>query len=185
MSELSELLRCSLEALDEARARYALMGGCARNAYAEPRATKDVDFVVEVDRVRYEALVEALAARGFRAATAVGRGDDVPDLILFRDPTGRRIDLLFAHTAFESEALERAHVIEATHDVLAPVVTPEDLIVYKVLADRPQDRVDILDVVRGVERRGGRIEWEYGRRWCEAWEVSARLARLREELGAA
>ncbi len=149
---------------------------------AEPRATRDVDFVVEVDVEQLRSLEAALADCGFTAATRVGGDEPVPDLVLYRDPMGRRIDLLFAHTAFERSALRRAAVKPAHLERSAPVVTPEDFIVYKVLADRPQDRVDILDVVRAVEADGASIDWEYVERWCAAWDVAARLQRTRREL---
>ena len=38
--ELSALLADAKAALEQAGARYALIGGCARNVYASPRATK-------------------------------------------------------------------------------------------------------------------------------------------------
>ncbi|MGE0790243.1 MAG: nucleotidyl transferase AbiEii/AbiGii toxin family protein [Sandaracinaceae bacterium] len=181
--DLQRLLLDAIESLAEAGLEHALMGGGARNAYAEPRATKDVDFVVAVDPSRLRTLRDALARRGFSESTRVGGDDPVPDLVLFRDAEGRRIDLLFAHTDFERSALARRNPRELAEHVVVPVVTPEDLIVYKILADRPQDRVDIQDVVRAVEARGGIVDWTYVEGWCDAWEVGERLARVRAGLG--
>ena len=179
--DLSRLLRDGIEALEEAGLAHAVMGGCARNAYAEPRATKDVDFVAEVEAQKHPKLLRALARRGFSVATSVGGHEPVPDLTLFRDAAGRRLDVLFAHTDFERSALERSGPGEPYAGLVVAVVTPEDLVVYKVLADRPQDRADIQAVVRAVEARGGAIDWAYVERWCDAWEVRGRLDRLREE----
>ena len=177
-----QLLADALRVLEGLGIAHALIGGGARNAYAEPRATRDVDFVVEVDPEQLRALERALAHAGFRPATRVGGDEAVPDLVLYRDSAGRRIDVLFAHTDFERSALERAIVKPAQRDRDARVVSPEDLIVYKILADRPQDRVDVIDVVRAVETSGGSIDWAYVERWCDAWEVTQRLTRIREEL---
>ena len=182
--DLAALLRDALGALDEAGLDRALIGGCARNAYAEPRATKDVDLVVEVDESKLATFEAALARRGFTAATRVGAAGGVPDLALYRDAAGRRVDVLFAHTDFEREALARSRAGTPFAGITLPVVTAEDLIVYKVLADRPQDRADVHDVVRAVRARGHELDWSRVEAWCDAWEVRPRLERLRAELDA-
>ncbi len=180
--DLARLMADAIGALEEAHLDYALMGGGARNAYAEPRATRDVDFVVAVDETKHPALVDALARRGFVAATSTGERDEIPDLTLFRDPEGRRIDVLFAHTDFERSALARSRPQEPYEGVVTPVVSVEDLVVYKLLADRPHDRADIEDVIGAVRARGGSVDWSYIEAWCDAWEIRARLERLRRAL---
>jgi predicted nucleotidyltransferase len=181
--DIRALLDEARAAIEETGARYALIGGCARNAYAEPRATKDVDFAVEADEATHEALVRALAARGFTCASAVtSPGETLPDLALYRDGAGRRIDLLFAKTAFEESALSRSRVLAPYEGVRVPVVTPEDLIVYKVLAGRTQDVSDIEVVVRTLRIAHTPIDWRYVERWCDEWEVRDRLDRVRATL---
>jgi hypothetical protein len=49
ISDVRQLLLDAGSALETAGIAYAVIGGCARNAYAEPRATKDVDFVAAGD----------------------------------------------------------------------------------------------------------------------------------------
>ncbi len=162
---------------------YAVIGGCARNAYAEVRPTKDVDFVVAADAAAYASLVAVFARHGFRPATTVGGPPDaaVPDLELFRDDRGRRIDLLFAHTDFEKSALARKERPAPYGQTEVPVVSPEDLIVYKLIAGRTQDRLDILAMLDALVDSGRSIDWAYVERWCVVWEISDRLARLRQE----
>jgi len=175
--------RLLAEAVETVRALdldVAVMGGCARNAYGEPRATRDVDLVVEVDEERYSALLEAMAARGFRPATRVGDGDEpVPDLVLFRDDAARRVDVLFAHTAFERSALSRRREGEPYTGVRVPVISIEDLIVYKLLADRPRDRADVDHVVRASKLADRPIDWEYVERWGAVWEIADRVEHAR------
>ncbi len=181
---IAQLLSDARAIMDEAGAAYAVIGGCARNAYAEPRATRDVDFVVEVDDARYRALLEALRSRGFRSATAVGDGSSpVPDLELYRDADGRRVDVLFAHTELERSALARSELHAPYDGVQLPVISPEDLIVYKTIAGRAQDRADVGAVVETLRIAGRVLDWPYVERWCDAWEVRDRLERWRAELG--
>ncbi len=64
------------------------------------------------------------------------------------------------------------------------VVSPEDLIVYKLLAGRPQDRLDILAMLDAFAAGERVIDWSYIEHWCDVWEARDALARLRAELGA-
>ncbi len=109
---------------------------------------------------------------------------EVPDLVLYRDAAGRRIDVLFAHTDFERSALSRRRTLTPFGETTAQVVSVEDLVVYKLIADRPQDRADIAAVVEAQQVRGEPIDWAYVERWCDAWEVRDRLSALRAELEA-
>jgi hypothetical protein len=184
VSSLEALVDDAVAILEGVGVAWAVMGGCARNAYAEPRATKDVDFVAAVDPASFAALERALERAGFRRASAVSEpGEIVPDLALYRDGSGRRIDILFAHTAFERSALERRRPLASSGQRATHVVSPEDLIVYKLIADRPQDRADIAAVVEAQRLRGTAIDWMYIEHWCRAWDVLERLHTLRTESG--
>ena len=180
---IPRLLVDALTVLTEAGADAALIGGCARNSYAEVRPTKDVDFVVGVDASGYPRLVAAARAHGFTRGTAVGAvPGQVPDLELFRDASGRRIDFLYAHTDFERSALSRAETREP-YGTPVRVASPEDLIVYKLLAGRPQDRLDILAMLSALAIDPPRaIDWPYVERWCREWDALAALERLHQDL---
>ncbi|HEX2677611.1 MAG TPA: hypothetical protein VHM19_13250 [Polyangiales bacterium] len=183
MVDIQKLLDDATAIVNATGASWAVMGGCARNAYAEPRATKDVDFVVEVDAARFADLQSRLAAAGFHQASAVtDPGEPIPDLVLYRDAAGRRVDILFAHTAFEQSALARCKSLAPFGGAVVHVVSAEDLIVYKLIADRPQDRADIVAVVQAQRARSEPLDWTYVEKWCDAWEISGRLATLRVAL---
>jgi hypothetical protein len=181
-TDIPTLLAEAWAALGETGATCAVIGGCARNAYAEVRATKDVDFVVDADAQTYPRVAAALASRGFRRGSAVGaEPGQVPDLELFRDDAGRRVDILFAHTAFERSALARRELREPYAGIEVSVVSPEDLIVYKLIAGRPQDRLDILAMLDAFAQSGRAIDWAYVERWCDAWDAREALERLRAD----
>jgi hypothetical protein len=162
IADIRQLLIDAQEALESAAAPYAVIGGCARNAYAEPRATKDVDFVVAGDVTSYNAVAHALRRAGFTRASAVQAPDDpVPDLELYRDSKGRRVDILFAKTDFERSALNRRELRAPYESVQLPIVTPEDLIVYKLIAGRTQDWADLEQVLLALAIEARAIDWEY------------------------
>ena len=180
IADIKQLLIDAGQALDAAGVAYAVIGGCARNAYAEPRATRDVDFVVAGDAADYASVVDALAARGFTRANTVGDEDDpVPDLVFYRDASGRRIDILFAKTAFERSALARRETAAVQDGVGLPVVSPEDLIVYKLIAGRTQDFADVEKVIAALAAEGRGLDWGYIQGWCKDWDIEERAARVR------
>lgn len=177
MKQPEALLATAASLLEANGTPYALIGGCARNAYAPPRATRDVDFAVAVDSAQLAALVSSFLASGFKPATSVTAevGDSVPDLILFRNGQGERIDVLIAKTAFETQALSRATRRPVPGYETIPIVTVEDLLVYKLLAGRPRDMADAEEVARSQQRAGVVIDWDYVTGHCVDWGVEARL----------
>jgi predicted nucleotidyltransferase len=173
-------LTAIIQELETTGAPFALIGAAARNAWAPPRLTTDIDVAVAADEPIYQAVVAALARLGYRTAAAhrAEPEDDVPAVTLFRNeaaaPPYRQVDVLVAGTAFEREAIDRA-VRMPLGDVSVPVVTREDLIVYKLIAWRPRDRQDIQDVIATARVAGAALDWERIREWADAWEVRARL----------
>ena len=81
---------------------HALVGALARAVWARPRASTDVDFAVAYDperlpltRARFERTMELRAA---------SEKDELPELSVWRSPSGVRVDFLVTHTPFEQEA---------------------------------------------------------------------------------
>ncbi|MCW5892863.1 MAG: hypothetical protein KIT14_20310 [bacterium] len=171
------LLRDAGAACAEAAIRHAVIGAVARNAWATPRATADLDLAAIVpDRAACDRLVAALAARGIAVRRTAGdAADDVPDLLRLERPTGivRRLDILPAKTPFEVEAVTLA--VLADLGCSARVVTPEHLIVYKLIAGRPHDLEDIVEVIRTRELDGRPIDEGLVRRWATEWDIVERL----------
>jgi hypothetical protein len=180
IADIRQLLIDTQTALDSAAVPYAVIGGCARNAYAEPRATKDVDLVVAGDLTSYAAVEQALQLGGFTRASGVQAPDDsVPDLVLYRDARGRRVDVLFAKTEFERSALARREWRSSFESIRLPIVTPEDLVVYKLIAGRTQDWADVEQVLLALAIEARSFDWEYVEGWCRAWDVADRVERAR------
>lgn len=182
-------LTAIIQQVETTGAPYALIGAAARNAWAPPRLTTDLDFTIAAGQEVYQAVVDALAQLGYVVA-AVHRADpdeDVPAVTLFRNDAAaapyRQVDVLVAGTTFEREAIDRA-VPMLLGDVSVRVVTREDLIVYKLIAWRPRDRLDIQDVIATARAAGEALDWTRIRDWAEAWEVVARLDDALAESGA-
>lgn len=61
--------------------------------------------------------------------------------------TGMPLDIVLAGSGLEDEFLDRARVVDLG-GVEVPVISPEDLVIAKVLAGRPKDVEDARGVLR-------------------------------------
>jgi hypothetical protein len=156
---------------------YAMMGGLAVRLHALPRPTYDVDFTVSLPREALPELYRAAESLGctIPAAQANGWIDTVRGMpvIKFQWYIGERaidIDLFLAETAYQSELLKRRqrHSGEGWEGWF---VTAEDLILLKLLANRPKDRVDVGDILF-IQ---GDLDVEYMRRWAAELRVAEQL----------
>jgi hypothetical protein len=115
--------------LTELGVRHVLVGGLAVGAYAEPRATKDVDFLVGP---------EAWPTSGIVVRPIPGLPFQVGKVA---------IDSLLAPEEAPGieEALGRGIESEGI-----PVAPPEVVLLMKLIADRPRDRYDVAALLEVV-----------------------------------
>lgn len=158
--------------MEELGAGWYLFGAQAVQVWGLPRLSADVDVTVLPGEVSSAALVESLERRGFDL-----RVSDVEDFVRrtrvlpFVHRTSRLpLDLVLGGPGPEEEFLSRARKV-LVEGVEIPVISPEDLIVTKVLASRPKD----LEDVRGILRSRGQ-SLDLGR-------VRSLLSLLEEALG--
>jgi predicted nucleotidyltransferase len=153
VNPLELALRRIASDLAAAGRKWAVIGGLAVSARAEPRTTRDVDLAVAVtDDADTEALVFTLLSCGYKVLaaleqTAVGRLSTTRLSTPGAGPNGVVVDLLFASSGIEPEIVEAAEVLEILPGLRVPVARIGHLIALKVLARddrrRPQDWDDI------------------------------------------
>jgi hypothetical protein len=144
-----EELRAVLSALDQASVDYALVGGLAVAVWGAPRATKDIDLLVQPADVQraMDALricgytLEALPLE-FKDGTTIQRVSKV-------DPIGdlMTVDLMLVDRNLTPAWASRARLPLGSEHVVA--VSREALIAMKALAARPQDLADIQNLKDG------------------------------------
>ncbi len=135
---------------------FALVGGLAVSARAEPRLTRDVDVAISTGNdLDAEAAIHALIGRGYRITTAIEQVKTGRLATTRLRPPGRTalvVDLLFASCGVEPEIVEAAEAIEILPKLIMPVATVGHLIAMKLLArddrKRPQDADDIRALLR-------------------------------------
>jgi hypothetical protein len=132
--------------------RWALVGGFAVSARAEPRFTRDIDAAVAVaDDVDGESLVRLMLADGYRLLASVEQ-DETGRLATVRlaSPLSEGdvvVDLLFASSGVEPEIVRAAEMTEIVPGLRLPIAMTGHLIALKLLArddlERPQDLADL------------------------------------------
>ncbi len=160
--------------LEREAVEYTLIGDHAVNAWLEPRFTADVDFVVAAGSNEFERLQRILADEGFTVTREHGAEQPSgPDFVRF-EPTSNPLVIVVqaAKTRFQGEVIRRAAIATTGFRI----ATVEDLIVMKLIADRPKDQVDLIGLAALSN-----IDWTYVETWAKEWEVSDRLQRVRDE----
>ena len=95
---------------------------------------------------------------------------------LYVNDKGTDIDVFLAETQFQEQVMRR-RVCAEVEDRTVWVVTPEDLLLLKLIANRPRDYIDIADV-RFME---GQLDEAYMRTWAEKVNVLDRLEKVLQE----
>jgi hypothetical protein len=131
--------------LEAAGVSYAIIGAHAVNVWLEPRFTADIDVTVQAGTEEMTRLKGALVAHGFTVTREHGATlPSGPDFVRFTSPDSTIVvEVQAAKTDFQNEVVRRA-----TTERGVRVATPEDLIVMKLIADRPKDAIDLAGLVR-------------------------------------
>ncbi len=158
-------LRCAAQAvlstLDAARIPACLIGGMVISRWGQPRATTDADISV-LAPYGEEGRVLDLLLSGFEPRRVDARAFALAHRVLLISTAGVGIDAALAGSPFEIEALEKATPWKLGESVILRTCSAEHLIVYKLVAARPQDLIDMVGIVR---RQGTRLDVDLIRRW--------------------
>ena len=146
-SAVVAVLAAAAPVLREGGNRWYLFGAQAVTVWGRPRLSADVDLTAAIAGP-HDDFVAAMLHAGFDLRISdwrdfVARTRVLP---LLHRATQMPLDVVIAGPGLEEEFLERAVVIHlAGMDV--PVITPEDLIVTKLLAGRPKDVEDVRGIL--------------------------------------
>lgn len=163
---LLEAARELLDYLEGLERPACLIGGMVVARWGEPRATQDVDATVLADFGEEAALLAALLRKFSSRDPDPAQRAELGRLALLEASNGVQIDLSFAAFPFEREVLDRASEWRIAPDTSVRTCSPEDLVIYKLVASRPQDLVDVTAIVR---RQGSRLDVSRIRDWGRAF----------------
>jgi hypothetical protein len=183
MSKLAETLHSLVDLLDRLSIPYGVMGGIAVRAYGVPRPTYDVDATIAIQRERLAELFNHLREIDYAIPEPYETGwvDDVRGLKVLKLRRYLRsesldVDLFLAESNFQYEVMRRRIQAEAEGRKIW-LISPEDLVLFKVLAGRPRDLGDVNDVLF----MQGQLDVQYMKSWAPKLGISAELDRVLAE----
>ncbi len=192
MNGVEAVLRTVSVDMTELGLAWAVVGGFAVSAWAEPRFTQDVDVAIAVpDDAGAESTTRRLAERGYRI-TALVEQESVGRLAMARLIPTRSgsdivVDVLFASSGIEPEIAAAAQPVELVTGLVVPVAQVGHLIAVKLLArdddTRPQDRIDLASLRAAasdadLELAGEAVELIDARGFGRGRDLSAALTDL-------
>jgi hypothetical protein len=190
MSASQAGLRRLVEVLHELRIPFVIGGSLASSVHGVPRATMDVDLVVDLKVEQVEPLADALCADFYADAAALEQAVRTGrSFNLIHYASSYKFDLfpLGADPFQQAEFRRRVSVkvdLPGSGPLELPVVTAEDSILSKLDGYRRGGEAssrqweDVLGVMR---TSGNALDWEYLHRWSRHLGVEDLLKRAGEE----
>jgi hypothetical protein len=183
MRDLAQALRDFVLLFEGMGTPYAVMGGIAVRIYGIPRPTHDIDFTLALDRNRLPDLYESVRALGYTVPEEYASGwvDNVAGMPvvkvrLYLEGRGVDIDIFLAESRFQEQLLARRRR-EQLDELAVWFVSPEDLILLKLLGHRPRDIADIGDILFTQ----GRLDESYMRHWAQQLGILPELTKILAE----
>jgi len=182
---LKSFLEAVVGILEEAGVAYMLTGSLAAAYYATPRATQDIDVVVEVAEGGIDHLVERLSAAGYYVdGTAAREALRTQGQFNAIDPvSGWKVDLIvrkerpFSSTEFERREMASLLGVEVW------LASLEDVLIAKLewakLGDSALQRGDAAQL---VERAGERLDLSYLEAWIRELGLESEWNDIRDRL---
>lgn len=163
---LVQLLKEVCLFLVESSIEYMLVGGLAVGIWSKPRATVDIGLLVSTQLDDFEVLKCKL-----EEANKFVFIHDRPMIFgkisflrtTLKSNTDISVDFLFADDDFKNEALKRRETVRVD-DFTVNIATAEDLIILKLLANRPQDNLDAKNI---LESQRENLDMKYILKWSE------------------
>jgi len=150
MNLLKRQLAALITFLEKADVEYVILGGVAVSLYGEPRFTADIDVSIMLEKGDLDIFIQKAKQHGFRPAhkgiKQLAKKTGVIPMIYSKADIGARCDFIIAENIIEKIALKRGR-IKKIGAIKARFVTPEDLIIHKLTALRPQDIGDISGIL--------------------------------------
>lgn len=156
-----------------------IIGGIAASLLGRPRLTRDVDVLILLEEHRWERFLNAGVRLGFfsriEGALVFARRSRV--LLVHHRPSGVDIDISLAGLPFEEESIAQVKWTKVGKLSL-PLPTPENLIVMKAVAHRPQDMAD----VKALLDANPKLNLRRVRRWVKEFSSALDLPDILNDL---
>lgn len=163
----------------EAGLPYMVVGAFAAMAHGHPRATSDIDFVIHLRFSERERVVSLLRQQGHEEIAE--RKDEFGQRLVADLPSGLQLEIFFTPpiTPYDQEYARRVE-IEVQGEKIS-FLSPENLILRKLVNMRLRRGMDYDDVVAVLAVQRDDVDLAYLRNWCALYRVCETLERAVED----
>ncbi len=155
--ELFSVIHC----LTKLKIDYAIIGGIALAIWAKPRTTYDIDLLTSITKENVDLYLKLLKAHFIVPQEKPIEFKYITFLRMLTKKGVTVIDLIFADDLYKKNALLRKVQLEVGNRKMN-FISPEDLIIFKILSGREQDRLDIKDI---FEHQRNSLNLKYLKEW--------------------
>lgn len=146
---------------------YALIGSYAVSVWGVGRATQDIDFIASIPQEKTSEIISRLRKQGFQTDLRHGDPEDpiagILKLTYINNDFKESIDVLLGIKGLSKEIYMRTKILNIL-DTKIPVISPEDLVISKLLAGGP---VDIEDASKVIKIMKEKINLDYIKTFCK------------------
>jgi hypothetical protein len=182
VDELFDFLVLITERLDLAHIPYMLSGSVALSVYAQPRMTRDLDFVIEIEEAQVDRFVELFEADCYvdresvlEAVRARGMFNIIHEAWIVKADFVVRKDRPYRKTEFG-----RRRTVSVGGKAFS-IVTAEDLLLSKLFWAKTSRSELQLGDVRNLILSEQTLDWPYIERWAQKLGVVDLLNEVRSE----
>ena len=180
MSEQLELIKELAKKLDEARIPYMISGSVAMNFYAQPRMTRDVDIIVEMESFQVSKMLDLFQKEFYISKEEMQNAISRKTIFnAIHNTSLIKIDFIVRkETPYRKEEFGRRKPI-LLEGVRLQVVSPEDLILSKLLWGKDSQSELQLKDARNLIQNSKNLDWDYLERWGKELSVTALLGKAK------
>jgi len=174
-----------VDLLEEYKVSYLLTGSFAVSYYGFPRATHDIDFVVEIHRGGKGKILRLLSRLGqgfdYDEKQVVGAIESFRQFDVIHFDSGIKIDFWIRNqNEFERNKFKRSRVIKVGNKSIS-AVSAEDLILTKLVwCKEIRSERHLRDCVGIIKTQQAELDWEYMNLWAKKLRVAELLAEVKQ-----
>lgn len=178
-----ELIEAIANILDRQKVRYFVTGGFAVSVWGRARATQDIDLGVTFSAEAIPRLVQSLKQLSSGAYLdkdqMVEALERYGEFNFIKPNAGLKVDFwIVRDDEFTKSTFKRIRRV-LVGDKKVSFVSPEDLILSKLLWWRETQSVRDIDDVKSVIAMQKKLDWRYLERWGKKLKVFSKLREIR------
>jgi hypothetical protein len=173
MKEQFDILVDVVTKLEQAEITYMISGSTAMNYYVQPRMTRDIDIVVELNCNKINILKEFFELDFYLDEETIQNQVEIQGFFnIIHYQTAVKIDFVVKkNSPFRIEEFNRRQRIQIDDNVFAWFVTPEDLVLSKLIWAKDSHSEFQLRDISNLLNSKIKIEHTYLRKWANDLNV--------------